>query len=45
VPVVEERERADLRAGFGWCRMPNHLVETDLEEGGLVELKLDDDAF
>ncbi|MEE4010436.1 LysR family transcriptional regulator [Roseibium sp. FZY0029] len=33
-----------LRAGFGWCRMPRHLVKTDLEEGRLVELKLHDEA-
>ena len=33
-----------LRAGFGWCRMPHHLVKTDLEEGRLVMLKLDTDA-
>lgn len=33
-----------LRAGFGWCRMPSHLVETDIEKGRLVELKLADDA-
>jgi DNA-binding transcriptional LysR family regulator len=33
-----------LRAGFGWCRMPSHLVETDLEQGRLVELKLDEGA-
>lgn len=33
-----------LRAGFGWCRMPQHLVETDLKEGRVVELALDEDA-
>lgn len=33
-----------LRAGFGWCRMPRHLVEPDLKKGRLVELALDKDA-
>jgi DNA-binding transcriptional LysR family regulator len=33
-----------LRAGFGWCRMPRHLVEADLKDGRLVALDLDDDA-
>lgn len=33
-----------LRAGFGWCRMPRHLVETDLKEGRVIELALDEDA-
>ncbi|QDY71393.1 LysR family transcriptional regulator [Qingshengfaniella alkalisoli] len=33
-----------LRAGFGWCRMPRHLVEADLKDGRLVQLDLDDDA-
>lgn len=33
-----------LRAGFGWCRMPRHLVETDLKEGRIVALALAEDA-
>lgn len=33
-----------LRSGFGWCRMPQHLIETDLKEGRIVELNLDKDA-
>lgn len=33
-----------LRSGFGWCRMPRHLVEMDLKDGRLVQLDLDADA-
>jgi DNA-binding transcriptional LysR family regulator len=30
-----------LLAGFGWCRMPEHLVAESLESGRLVVLELD----
>lgn len=33
-----------LLAGFGWCRMPEHLVQEHLDAGRLVRLKLDDDT-
>jgi DNA-binding transcriptional LysR family regulator len=33
-----------LLAGFGWCRMPEHLVQDHLDAGGLVRLKLDGDV-
>lgn len=29
-----------LRAGFGWCNMPRHLVEEDLATGRLVALHI-----
>lgn len=32
-----------LHAGFGWCRMPEHLVAPSLEDGRLVELDLAED--
>lgn len=32
-----------LLAGFGWCRMPEHLVAAPLESGALVPLKIVDD--
>ncbi|MEM5518020.1 LysR substrate-binding domain-containing protein [Henriciella sp. AS95] len=33
-----------LLAGFGWCRMPEHLVKEHLDAGRLVRLTLDDDT-
>ncbi len=32
-----------LLAGFGWCRMPGHLVATPIAEAKLVALRIDDD--
>lgn len=32
-----------LLAGFGWCRMPDHLVDSPIAEGRLVPLQIDDD--
>ncbi len=32
-----------LLAGFGWCRMPEHLVAAPIAEGRLVPLQLEDD--
>lgn len=32
-----------LIAGFGWCRMPEHMVERSIGEGRLVRLSIDDD--
>jgi len=32
-----------LLAGFGWCRMPEHLVATPLAEAKLVLLQIEDD--
>ena len=32
-----------LLAGFGWCRMPEHLVATALAETKLVLLRIEDD--
>ncbi|WP_151985403.1 LysR family transcriptional regulator [Rhizobium sp. EC-SD404] len=32
-----------LIAGFGWCRMPDHLVETLIGQGRMVRLSIDDD--
>ena len=32
-----------LLAGFGWCRMPEHLIAEDLARGRLVPLRLADD--
>ncbi len=41
---VDLQRRLDmLRAGFGWCRMPEHLISRDLAEGRLVPLSLADD--
>lgn len=31
-------------AGFGWCRMPVHLVSSLIEAGQLLELSLVDDT-
>ncbi len=33
-----------LLAGFGWCRMPDHLVAAPIVEGRLVVLDIEDDA-
>ena len=32
-----------LLAGFGWCRMPAHLVATPIAEAKLVPLQIEDD--
>lgn len=32
-----------LLAGFGWCRMPEHLVADALADGRLVALEIEDD--
>lgn len=32
-----------LLAGFGWCRMPEHLVATPIAQGRLVALAIEDD--
>ena len=41
---VDLQRRLDmLLAGFGWCRMPEHLIAQDLAEGRLVPLSLADD--
>ena len=32
-----------LLAGFGWCRMPGHLVAAPIAEEKLVPLRIDDD--
>ena len=41
---VDLQRRLDmLLAGFGWCRMPEHLISRDLAEGRLVPLSLADD--
>lgn len=32
-----------LLAGFGWCRMPGHLVAAQIAEGNLVPLRIEDD--
>ncbi|WP_206933514.1 LysR substrate-binding domain-containing protein [Roseococcus thiosulfatophilus] len=32
-----------LLAGFGWCRMPEHLIAGLIEQGRLVPLPLEDD--
>ena len=32
-----------LLAGFGWCRMPEHLVATALASGALVAIDIQDD--
>ncbi|MFQ6548083.1 LysR family transcriptional regulator [Aestuariibius sp. 2305UL40-4] len=33
-----------LLAGFGWCRMPDHLVADALKDGRLVALEIEDDT-
>lgn len=37
------RRLAFLLAGFGWCRMPEHLVAAPVANGELVPLKIVDD--
>lgn len=32
-----------LQAGFGWCRMPDHLVSAPIADGRLVALEIVDD--
>jgi len=32
-----------LLAGFGWCRMPGHLVAEPIAEGKLIALRIEDD--
>ena len=32
-----------LLAGFGWCRMPEHLVAAPFAQGALVPLAIEDD--
>jgi DNA-binding transcriptional LysR family regulator len=32
-----------LLAGFGWCRMPEHLVATAIASGALTVIEIDDD--
>ncbi len=33
-----------LLAGFGWCRMPDHLVARPIAEARLVALRIEDDS-
>ena len=41
---VDLSRRLDfLLAGFGWCRMPEHLVASPICEGKLVALTIEDD--
>ena len=42
---VDLQRRLDmLLAGFGWCRMPEHLIIQPLAEGRLVRLEIADDG-
>ena len=42
---VDLQRRLDmLLAGFGWCRMPEHLITQLLADGRLVRLELADDG-
>lgn len=42
---VDLARRLDfLRAGFGWCRMPDHLVRDDLVQGRIVSINIEDDT-
>ena len=42
---VDLQRRLDmLLAGFGWCRMPEHLIVQPLAEGRLVRLEIADDG-
>ena len=42
---VDLARRLDfLRAGFGWCRMPDHLVDDTLSRGELVALGIEHDS-
>ena len=41
---VDLGQRLDfLLAGFGWCRMPDHLVAAPIAQGRLVPLQIEDD--
>ncbi len=33
-----------LLAGFGWCRMPEHIIRDALADGRLVELEIENDT-
>jgi DNA-binding transcriptional LysR family regulator len=33
-----------LIAGFGWCRMPDHITQTHLADGSLVRIEIEDDT-
>lgn len=33
-----------LMAGFGWCRMPDHITTPHLAKGSLVSIEIDDDT-
>lgn len=33
-----------LLAGFGWCRMPEHLVSDPIADGRLIALEIEDDT-
>ncbi len=42
---VDLNRRLDfLHAGFGWCRMPEHLVAASLADGRLIHLQIEDDT-
>ena len=42
---VDLQRRLDmLLAGFGWCRMPEHLISQPLAEGRLLRLEISDDG-
>lgn len=42
---VDIQRRLDmLLAGFGWCRMPEHLISQPLAEGRLLRLEMADDG-
>jgi DNA-binding transcriptional LysR family regulator len=42
---VDLSRRLDfLKAGFGWCRMPEHLVSAAISNGELVRLKIENDT-
>jgi len=42
---VDLQRRLDmLLAGFGWCRMPEHLISQPLAEGRLLRLEMADDG-
>ena len=42
---VDLARRLDfLHAGFGWCRMPEHLVASSLANGSLVPLDIESDT-
>ena len=33
-----------LRAGFGWCRMPDHITQMHLADGSLVRIEIEHDT-